>query len=125
VRAAIVGAVRAEPGLTRAELQRDLGLADGQADHHLRRLVQAGFLVKVERNGQRLLYLAGAAAPAASHVADDIRARLVAGEPLTAREAALAVGTTPQLARYYLEKLVRDGAATVDADGRRRTYRAR
>lgn len=124
VRRAMTEAIRARPGIPRAVLQRALALADGQVDHHLRRLVQTGIVVKVERGGQRLLYLAGTDAPADADLAADVAAALAARTAATAREVASMVGLSPQHARYYLEKLRRSGAATAESRGRRVVYRS-
>lgn len=121
VRAAMVEAVRDEPGITPAELQRRLGIADGQLDHHLRRLVQSGSVQKVAADGARRLYLAGAAPPGVVPLADRIRDALRDGDA-SAREVAARVGVSPQHARYYLEKMRSEGAVRVRADRMRRVY---
>lgn len=123
VRAAIVDAARRSPGVTLAQVQRELGLSDGQLDHHVRRLVRARLLVKVERDGARHLFLPGDRVALPAPLAQGVRDALAEGGALTAAEVAQRVGTSPQHARYYLEKMVRDAEAVAVEDGGRRAYR--
>ena len=121
VRSAMVDAVRADPGITPAELQRRLAIADGQLDHHLRRLVAAGLVQKVAADGARRLYLAGTAVDPGDPLAERIRAALREGAA-PARVVAERVGVSPQHARYYLEKLHAAGALERRLIGARRVY---
>lgn len=123
VRAAIYDAVRRSPGITPARLQRELRISDGQLDHHVRRLVRGRFVVKIERDGARLLYTAGERVAPGPPLAARVREAIGEHGPLTTTEVALRVGVTPQHARYYLEKMVREGGATRQEKDGRRAYR--
>lgn len=123
IRAAIVARVAEEPGITPATLQRVLGLSDGQLDHHLRRLVVAGFVVKVRRDGSRLLYPSGTRIESTTDLARRIEEALSREKGMTAREIAEIAGTSPQLARYYLSQFESDGRARSVLVGRNRQYR--
>lgn len=61
-RAAIVAAVRREPGMSVQGVARALGVDPSTADYHLRRLARAGALVRRRRGRELAHFVPGAVA---------------------------------------------------------------
>lgn len=57
----MVNALRHEPGLTKSQLCRFLGLSWGTISHHVRRLEAEGFIVRRAMYGRRRLFVADTA----------------------------------------------------------------
>lgn len=64
VRSDILALVRSDPGASRQEIARRLGLAEGQASHHLRVLLRSRLLDSVSSRGQLHFFPHGSYGPA-------------------------------------------------------------
>lgn len=112
LRARISLYVRDQPGVHFRELQRSLGLAPGQAMHHLRRLVEAGLLV--EESGQGYVHYFVNGAPRAPRrllatLRQPARLRIALAlqtqGALTTQALADAAGCSPSTAHHHLAVL--------------------
>lgn len=111
--------IRAKPGLTIREAQKELDLANGAMAHHLRTLEKAG-IVRIVHDGMlRRVYPVGhervaPVPPLGDRVLELLRHR---GEA-TPSDVAAALGVSRQSVHYHLQKMVRDGKLRARVDGR-------
>lgn len=63
-RRALVDRIRAQPGVTVADLARDLAVAHSTATYHLRRLERERIVVSLAKRGRLHWFVNGAASPA-------------------------------------------------------------
>jgi len=108
-RAALHALVATRPGLTLAEAQRELSLANGQLEHHVRSLERASLVRRVrDANSVRLYDAASASrAEAAPPLAERVRELAPSGR--SAADIARELGVSRQAVHYHLR---RDPAGT-------------
>jgi len=121
VRAEIHQAIEARPGIHQQDLVRLVGKGNGTVEHHLRKLLDAGLVTRVQGTGYTCYFLKGstdrhtmAAAPVLkSPIAQAVleAARLRPGVPpsVLARE----LGVSPPTISYHLRRLESAGLVTV------------
>lgn len=117
-------AVVRHPGATVSDLARELGIARGVVQHHLRMLEVHAF-VTVRRNGWQAAYFPAGLAPSEASLqidrvlADESRRR-VAGAiaaspmPLTQKELAHLCGLSLRLVSYHVAKLEETGLVAAE-----------
>lgn len=113
VRARLYERVRAEAGITRAELVDAMGIGEGATDHHLRLLLKHGYLARLDTDGAARFYAAGEVPPevARQHAllrSDTARAlfELEQKEPgLSLRDAARRLGVSAPTVHRARRKL--------------------
>jgi predicted transcriptional regulator len=131
VRARILAAVAAEPGVHFSGLQRRLGVSAGTAHHHLGKLTQGGLLVAVP-HGRHTRYFPPEtsaasvsrakvlAAPGAAQVMEAVRRSPGA----TVTGLAQALGRSAGTVAHHLDRLEAAGLVERRRDGRRVTLHA-
>jgi DNA-binding MarR family transcriptional regulator len=125
VRDAVLEAVRANPGIHKQGLVRHLGRSNGTIEHHLDRLVAAGEVVLVRRNGYNCHFAAagvdrrimGAAAVLKSETARSLLQAVAATPGLGLTVAARALGASVSTIHYHLGRLAEAGLVQVHAAG--------
>ena len=124
-RAQVLQLVQAEPGIHFQDLARRLAVGRGTLDHHLRKMLAAGLLTKVQHNGYACYFPKGA-----------VDRRVMAAAPLlrsgggravfqalrqqpgrSGRELALALGLSQSTVSYHLRKLQEAGLVFGAGDG--------
>lgn len=118
VRGRMLAEVRAAPGLTVADLQRRLDLANGAVAHHLGTLERTRHVVSLRDGAQRRVYpiedVKGARPSLAARVAELLAAR----GPMQAAAVARDLGLSRQSLHYHLPALERTGAIRLEKRGR-------
>ncbi|MEK6985323.1 MAG: helix-turn-helix domain-containing protein [Candidatus Thermoplasmatota archaeon] len=120
----IVDAVHAQPGIHFQELVRALGSGQGATEHHVRKLVAAGLLVRKAgpgftcyfAPGQRDLHAAAPAlkAPAARRLLEAVRET----PGLYGTQAALHLGLDASTVSYHAKRLEDAGLISMEKQGR-------
>lgn len=126
-RSAILAAVQAEPGLHYQEIVRRTGLAQGTAQHHLRKLVGVGLLVEHAGPGYTCYFPPGAVDRRVMAVAPRIKSagargvlhRLQERPGLSESELAAALGRSRQTIHHHVRRLEGLGLVRVERRGAR------
>jgi DNA-binding transcriptional ArsR family regulator len=121
----IVELVEAEPGLHYQELVRRLGIGQGATEHHLRKLAEAGLVVRRRGTGFTCYFPPGrheAAARAAPALKSDGARRILhqirARPGLSAKEVAASTGLDPATVSHHLHRLQEAGLVEAQRNGR-------
>jgi predicted transcriptional regulator len=119
-RARIIALLRDRPGLHLRELQRQLNLSRGVADHHLRKLLQAGLISERASHGYRCFFVRGTldrrlmeAVPALrSDGASRILSAVVSRPGQGLEDLARSTSLTSQTVAYHVRRLQAAGLLT-------------
>ncbi|HVL49274.1 MAG TPA: MarR family transcriptional regulator [Candidatus Thermoplasmatota archaeon] len=122
LRAALLEAIKATPGVTFTELRARFRAASGTLVHHLRTLERHRLVTSRRDGALRRFFVAGTspavlAATTPSPAQGRILAMLAEG-PLSQREIAERLGITKQGANHHVKTLARRGLIAVREDGR-------
>jgi predicted transcriptional regulator len=129
VAARVLRYVLAHEGAHFREIQRNLRLATGQADHHLRRLVRVGLLARTRLGGE--VHFFPVSRPRAErrpmaalrHPARRTVSRaLLDGAPVQLRELVARTGVPESTLLHHLRTLVKAGVVYRAQQGRSVTY---
>ena len=115
-RAAIVALLRAEPGLTLADVRRRIGMSNGVGRHHVHLLEAAGMLRMVPDGTLRRLWPIGQPARAVPPLRERVAQALQARGPMSAAELAHELGVSRQSLHYHVKRLVDEGCITAERD---------
>jgi len=116
-REAMLALVRAEPGLTLADVQRRLALSNGVARHHVALLQSAGLVRRSHDGARRRLWPIGAAIVAAPSLGERAVTLVEQRGPMRAAEIADALGVSRQSLHYHLKRLEADGRLVARREG--------
>lgn len=116
-------AIVSEPGIHFQALARKAGLGRGNLDHHLRKMLDAGVLTKVQNAGYTCYFPKGAADHRVMQAAPLLRSggsrailQAVAARPgASSRDLAAALGLAPSTVSYHLKRLQDAGLVAPNA----------
>lgn len=118
--------LRSKPGLTLAQLQREAGLTNGVARHHVALLEAAGVVRSVQDGALRRLWPVGVPiAPPTPGLAERAIATLAARGPMRATELADALGVSRQALHYHVKRLQDEGRLVAKRDAHELTLTLR
>lgn len=126
-RRAFHGLVQAEPGIHTKEIMRRTGKSMGVTEHHLRKLVEGGLLVRKDAAGKVCYFVTGtmdrqemAALPLLQTDTSRQVMALVQDRPgMTAIELARELGMSRSNLSYHVRRLVGAGVLRMEPEGRR------
>lgn len=124
-RAQVLQLVQAEPGVHFQDLARRLGIGRGTLEHHLRKMLAAGLLAKVQHGGYACYFPKGAVDRRVMDTAPLLRSTggravfdAVRSQPgRSGRELALALGLSQSTVSYHLRRLQEAGLVFGAGDG--------
>lgn len=108
-RANIIEIVTENPGITFGAITRELNLAPGECQYHIRVLEREGY-IKSKRTGKYTrYYLAGQKASEVSKVQEQIIFTIKENEGISQSEIAVELDTSKQVVNYNIRILVKNG----------------
>ena len=108
-RANIFEVVTDNPGITFGAITRELNLAPGECQYHIRVLEREGY-IKSKRTGKYTrYYLVGQKASEVSKIQEQILVTIKEKEGLSQTEIAEELGVSRQVVNYNIKPLVKDG----------------
>ena len=113
-RAGIVALVRAQPGLTLADLRRRMGMSNGVARHHVALLEAAGLVRTVPDGTLRRLWPVGEPARAVPPLRERVAETVQTRGRVSSADLAHQLGVSRQALHYHVKRLVGDGRIVAD-----------
>lgn len=108
-RANIFEVVTENPGITFGAITRELNLAPGECQYHIRVLEREGY-IKSKRTGKYTrFYLMGQKASEVSKIQEEIILTIKENEGFSQTEIAQELGTSKQVVNYNIKPLVKNG----------------
>jgi predicted transcriptional regulator len=108
-RANIFDVVSDNPGITFGAITRELNLAFGECQYHIRVLEREGY-IKSKRTGKYTrYYLMGQKVSEVSKIQEQILLTIKENEGLSQTEIAKVLGTSKQVVNYNIKPLVKNG----------------
>ena len=122
-RANIFEVVSDNPGITFGAITRELNLAPGECQYHIRVLEREGYL-KSKRTGKYTrYYLVGQKASEVSKIQEEIILTIKENEGFSQTEIAEEIGTSKQVVNYNIKPLLKNGfVLEIKENGRCRYY---
>ncbi len=125
----IVNTLRHEPGITKSQLCRRLGLAWGTISHHVQLLETTGVVERQRINGRKRLFLAGLSREeqawsqlVRSLVVPELVRRIEAQPGIGIHDLANALRLNRRLVRRNLDRLIESGLVGQTTDYRPRFF---
>ncbi|UCG68310.1 MAG: winged helix-turn-helix transcriptional regulator [Thermoplasmata archaeon] len=109
-RANIFDVVSINPGITFGAITRELGLAPGECQYHLRVLEREGHIKSKRAGKYTRYYLTGQRASEHSEIQEQILLTIKEKEGLSQSEIASELGISRQVANYNIKSLLQNGA---------------
>ena len=112
-RAQVLQLVQAEPGIHFQDMARRLDMGRGNLEHHLRKMLAAGLLTKVQNGGYACYFPKGSTDHKVMQAAPVLRSQggravfdaVRANPGASSRDLAVALGLAPSTVSYHLKRL--------------------